>query len=102
MANITSQCAKCGKQFLIIEQEQKFLQQKNLPNPANCPQCRQMRRLMLRGGRELFRTTCQKCSKPIVVSYDPAKVKNPIFCKEDYDRWSNEHDPIIHEPLPNP
>lgn len=100
MVNITANCSNCGKQFLIIEQEQKFLQQKNLPNPKNCPQCRQTRRLMLRGSRQLFKSTCQKCGKQIVVSYDPEKVKNIILCREDYDKWFNENDPIVNEPLP--
>jgi hypothetical protein len=100
MANITSTCAKCDKQFLIIDQEQQFLQRKDLLHPTSCPQCRQTRRLMLRGGRQLYRTTCQKCQKQIVVSYDPAKVTNPIYCQEDYDKYFNENDPIINEPLP--
>jgi Zn ribbon nucleic-acid-binding protein len=100
MANITSTCTKCGKQFLIIDQEQQFLQRKNLPHPTNCPQCRQTRRLMLRGGRQLYRTTCQKCGKSIVVSYNPENVKNPILCREDYDKWANENDAIVNEPLP--
>lgn len=100
MANITQICSKCGKQFLIIDQEQKFLNQKNLPLPTNCPSCRQMRRLMLRGGRTLYKTTCQKCNKEIVVSYDPAKTNNVILCKEDYSRYFEENDPIIKDPLP--
>jgi ssDNA-binding Zn-finger/Zn-ribbon topoisomerase 1 len=100
MANITATCNKCNKQFLIIDQEQRFLQNKNLPLPLQCPQCRQMRRLLLRGGRQLFRTTCQQCGKNIVVSYDPAKVINPILCKEDYTKWANENDALINEPLP--
>lgn len=100
MANITSVCIKCGRQFLIIDMEQQFLQEKGLPHPTQCPTCRQMRRLMLRGGRTLYRTTCQKCRKQIVVSYDPQSVPNPIYCKEDYDKYFEENDPIIKDPLP--
>lgn len=100
MSNITQNCAKCGKPFLIIEQEQKFLQQKNLGFPTNCPSCRQARRLELRGGRSLFRTKCHKCSKDIVVSYDPSTVKNAILCKEDFEKYMVETDLIIEDPLP--
>ena len=100
MPNITSTCVKCGKQFLVIEQEQAFLQKKNLPMPKNCPQCRQERRLSLRGGRQLFRTKCQQCGKDIVVAYDPTKVTNKILCKEDYQKFFVENDPIIKDPLP--
>jgi CxxC-x17-CxxC domain-containing protein len=101
MASITETCAKCGKQFLIIDQEQAFLQQKNLPLPKICPTDRQLRRLRLRGGRQLFKTKCQKCDKDIVVSYEPAKQEQPIYCKEDYEKFFMENDPLVTDPLPN-
>lgn len=101
MANVTQACSKCTKQFLVIDQEQKFLQDQSLPLPTMCPSCRQMRRLSLRGSeRAIYKTTCQKCSKEIIVSFDPQKVTNPIYCKKDYDQYFTENDPIINEPLP--
>ncbi len=100
MANATVTCTKCSKQFLVLDQEQQFLQEKGLPLPTMCPSCRQTRRLMLRGGRVLFKTKCQKCGNEIVVAYDPATVTNPIFCKEDYEKYFQENDPIISDPLP--
>lgn len=101
MANIKKTCAKCNKDFLIIDQEQDFLQQKSLLLPTTCPTCRQTRRLSLRGGRQLFKSKCQKCGKEIVVSYDPQKVTQAIYCKEDYEKFFMENDPIIKEPLPD-
>jgi ssDNA-binding Zn-finger/Zn-ribbon topoisomerase 1 len=99
--NKTATCANCGKDFLIIEQEQKFLEEKGLPLPKNCPSCRQIRRLSLRGAeRMLYKTQCQKCGKDIVVARDPKTVKNAIYCRADYDQYFNENDPIINEPLP--
>lgn len=101
MANITQVCAKCGRKFLVIEQEQKFLSEKNIPLPTLCPSCRQLRRLMLRGAeRALYKTTCQKCGKEIVVAYNPKDTKNTILCKKDYEEYFMENDPIINEPLP--
>lgn len=101
MANITQTCARCQKQFLVIDQEQNFLKLKGLPLPPHCPSCRQMRRLFLRGGtRALFRATCQKCGKPIIVPYDPKTVTNAILCKTDYDQYMAEHELIIKDPLP--
>ena len=100
MASITQTCTNCQKQFLVIDQEQSFLQKKGLPMPTMCPSCRQLRRLNLRGGRQLFKTKCQKCGKDIVVSYDPAKQQQPIYCKEDYEKFFMENDPIIKDPLP--
>jgi ssDNA-binding Zn-finger/Zn-ribbon topoisomerase 1 len=101
MAAITQTCTKCGKQFLVIDQEQVFLKERNLPFPTNCPSCRQIRRLSLRGGeRMLYKTQCQKCGKDIVIARDPKKVKNAIYCRKDYEDYFNENDPIIKEPLP--
>lgn len=100
MGAITEVCSRCKKQFLIIDQEQTFLKNKELPNPTECPQCRQLRRLMLRGGRQLYRTKCQKCNKDIVVSFDPQKVTQQIFCREDYEKFFSENDPIVKDPLP--
>lgn len=101
MASATKTCAKCGKQFLVIDAEQQFLEQKGLPHPTMCPFCRQLRRLMLRGERALYKTKCQKCGKEIVVSYDPSAVKNTILCKHDYEKYYMENDPIINETLPD-
>ena len=101
MANAPITCTKCGKQFLVIEQEEKFLKEKGLSLPSQCPSCRQERRLMMRGNdRALFRTKCQQCGKDIVVSYDPKKTTNKILCKEDYDKWLSENATTITDPLP--
>lgn len=48
----------------------------------------------------LYKTTCQKCGKEIVVAFNPQKVTNQIFCKKDYDQYFLENDTIINEPLP--
>ena len=100
MQNITATCTTCAKQFLILEREQKFLQDKNLPLPSHCPSCRQLRRLKLRGERALYKINCQKCGKEIVVSYNPQTVKNPVYCREDYEKYFAENDPIITDVLP--
>lgn len=101
MANASATCTGCGKQFLIIDPEQAFLNEKGLPLPTNCPGCRQMRRLSLRGsGRQLFKATCAKCNKEIIVAFDPQSVQNPIYCKKDYDQFLLENDCIITDPLP--
>ncbi|MBA3723430.1 MAG: zinc-ribbon domain containing protein [Candidatus Levybacteria bacterium] len=101
MANITQTCTVCSKQFLVIDKEQQFLQEKSLPLPTNCPTCRQTRRLKLRGERALYRAKCSKCDKEIIVSYDPKTVTNQILCKHDYEQYFLENDPIITDPLPD-
>lgn len=101
MANLTQTCTTCNKQFLVIDQEQAFLSERGLPTPAHCPSCRQLRRLSLRGGeRKLYKTQCQKCGKDIVVARDPQVTQNAIYCRNDYEQYFVENDPIITEPLP--
>ncbi len=101
MSNITQNCESCGRAFLIIDREQEFLCGQNLPFPKNCPNCRQKRRLELRGSEQkLFKTKCRKCGKDIVVSYDPEKTENMILCREDYQKYFEENDTIISDPLP--
>jgi len=99
MANVTQTCNNCSKQFLIIDAEQAFLQKQGIPLPFMCPACRQARRTMLRGERKLYKATCQQCGKEIIVGYDPATVTQTILCREDYDKYYEENDPIIKEPL---
>ncbi|MCX6782580.1 MAG: hypothetical protein NTZ20_01095 [Candidatus Levybacteria bacterium] len=101
MPNLTQNCSKCTRQFYILEQEQFFLKQREMAFPAQCPTCRQKRRLKLRGeDRLLFKATCKKCTKEIIVSYDPTKVTNTILCREDFQQYLMENDFIIKEPLP--
>lgn len=101
MAALTKTCTKCNRQFLVIDPEQKFLNDKNLPLPTYCPSCRQLRRLSLRGTeRSLYKAKCQKCGKDIIVAFDPQKVTNMILCKDDYDKYFSENDNLIKEPLP--
>jgi hypothetical protein len=101
MNSITRQCPGCQKQFLVTIQEQDFLHDKLLPLPTNCPTCRQIRRLALRGAeRMLYKTHCQKCGKDIVVARDPKHTKNVIYCRKDYDQYFVDNDPIITDALP--
>jgi len=101
MDNQTITCDKCKTQFLIIKAEKDFLHNRNISLPTKCPGCRQERRLSLRGSkRSLFKTKCQKCQKDIVTSFDPKTVKSPIYCREDYEKYFVENDPIIKDPLP--
>ena len=45
MADIVQTCTQCGKKFLIIDQEQKFLKGKGLLLPMLCPDDRQVKRI---------------------------------------------------------
>lgn len=76
-------CKGCGKEFLIIPQEQSFYKRKDLPWPDNCPQCRQKRRLSLRNERVLHKRKCDKCGKSMISTYREDS-KYIIYCQECY------------------
>ena len=80
-------CKKCGKEFLILPQEKKFLEERGLPLPEYCPACRQQRRLSLRGERRLYKTTCQECGKTIFVTYNPEEMKSKILCQACFKKF---------------
>lgn len=87
-------CSKCGKQFRIIAQEIKFLQDKQLPLPTMCPTCRQERRMSLRNPRQLTKATCDKCGKEIITT-PKANPAIKVYCDECYKEYLNTTDPII-------
>ena len=95
MEQIKSVCSKCTKEFWIIEPEQLLLKRLDLPLPVYCPSCRQERRLRNRGERGLYKTTCQNCSKNIIVTYDPHKESRKILCKTCYLDWFEKNQVIV-------
>ena len=95
MDNIKQSCKTCRKEFWVIKQEQEFLQKMSLPLPINCPGCRQTRRLKERGERSLYRMTCSKCNKSIIVAYDPKTETRQILCKPCYLDWFEKNPSII-------
>ncbi len=95
MADTTATCTICNKKFLIIDQELEFLKKKNLALPTLCPTHRQERRLVGRGERTLFKTTCQECNASMVTSYDPSKATSKILCKTCYLSYFEKNDPLL-------
>lgn len=89
--NVKKTCPLCSKDFWVIKPEQQFLKKMGLPVPTHCPSCREKRRLMSRGERNLYRTTCKKCSKNIIVTYNPETEKRQILCKTCYLDYSEKN-----------
>lgn len=90
MAEERKVCKKCKTEFWVLSQEKKFLEERKLPLPENCPSCRQTRRLSLRGERRLYRTTCQQCGKSILVTYNPQEMKSKILCQLCFKKYIEE------------
>lgn len=97
MEPLKEKCQTCGKEFWIIKQEREFLQKMNLPNPSNCPGCRELRRLKERGERSLYKTSCQKCGKNIIVTYNSKTEIRKILCKECCLEWFEKNPILIND-----
>lgn len=80
MASERRTCQICGKDFLIIDAEQAFYVRKELPFPAECPKCRQDKRLAMRNERNLYKRTCSKCGKDIISVY-AADSPYTVYCQ---------------------
>ena len=76
----------CGKEFNIIPQEKKFLEEKKLPLPDQCPACRHKLRMALRNERKLYKRHCDKCRIEMLSTY-PEDVEYTIYCQECF--WKN-------------
>ncbi|MFA7278409.1 MAG: zinc-ribbon domain containing protein [Candidatus Gracilibacteria bacterium] len=81
MASQRSTCKTCGKDFLIIDQEQAFYAKKELPMPVICPKCRQDERLAMRNERNLYKRKCDKCGNDMIATYAPDS-PYVIYCQK--------------------
>lgn len=84
--NETISCQKCGRGYKIIPMELKFLRERNLPLPRECPFCRINEKfdLWVRERRFIPRA-CDKCGKEFTTRYT-AEEASRIYCKECYLR----------------
>lgn len=88
-------CAKCRRNFKIMEQEFQFYKQMKLPLPRFCPMCRYLGRLAIRNGRELYKRQCMceqgshghsgRCTHEFMTTYEPGRPEI-IYCEECYNR----------------
>ncbi len=83
---LTCQNPECGKEFIVIEAEEKFYQEKKLPLPDHCPACRHRQRMALRSERQLYRRSCDKCKQSILSVY-PEEAPYVVYCHKCF--WEN-------------
>ncbi len=76
----------CGKDFIVIETEAQFYEQKHLPLPDHCPACRHRQRMALRSERQLYKRTCGKC-KTSMLSVYPTDAPYVAYCNKCF--WEN-------------
>jgi CxxC-x17-CxxC domain-containing protein len=87
-------CTQCSKEFLIIDQEERFLEGNGWMLPSECPDCRQARRMAARDPRKLTKTTCSECGEEIIIAFERKKDVT-VYCKEHYLKWLDSSDHLV-------
>lgn len=87
-------CKKCNEEFLIIDQEEAFYNERGFPLPDICPKHRRERRVSDRHERELYGYICDNCEKDIVVAFKPEDDMT-IYCKKCYQAYYQQNDCIL-------
>lgn len=80
------QIEDCGKDFLVVPQEQEFYERKDIAMPIFCPAHRHAHRMALRNERKLYNRKCDKCQSSILSTY-PEDVEYTIYCQKCF--WEN-------------
>ncbi|OGZ98570.1 MAG: hypothetical protein A3C07_03880 [Candidatus Sungbacteria bacterium RIFCSPHIGHO2_02_FULL_47_11] len=82
--NEAIKCSGCNRGYRVIAQELKFLRERNLPLPRECPFCRINEKFILwvKNLRQIPRV-CSKCGKEFKTKYTEAEAP-VIYCKECY------------------
>jgi len=82
----TLKCRCCQKDFKVIKQEQRIYENKNLPLPVYCPECRHRQRMALRNERKLYKRNCDKCDESMLSTF-PEDAPYKVYCQKCF--WGN-------------
>lgn len=84
--NEGNQDFQCTTAFRITESEFRFYQQKKLPLPRYCPNCRHYQRLLYRNPMRLYRRECMNgCGNTFETSYAPDDYLK-VYCESCYQK----------------
>ncbi|MBI5152515.1 hypothetical protein HZA39_03200 [Candidatus Peregrinibacteria bacterium] len=84
-------CKNCEAQFQITQDDSNFYKKIDAPEPVECYDCRQQRRLAYRNERNLYQGICDKCKKQIISIYSPDKPYT-VYCNTCW--WGDDWDPM--------
>ncbi|MFA5076666.1 MAG: hypothetical protein WC480_04615 [Patescibacteria group bacterium] len=83
-----STCKNCHQDFTITDQDRQFYHKINLPEPVDCPRCRDINRMAWRAERFLYPRTCAGSGKNILSIVAPDS-SYQVFSNEYWysDQW---------------
>ena len=81
-------CQNCKKEFIIEPDDFLFYEKIKVPAPTFCPECRLIRRLIMRNERALYKRKCDMCGQDKILVY-PQESKFKVYCRECFnsDNW---------------
>jgi len=89
----TKQCQNCKKDFIIEPDDFVFYEKMKVPPPTFCPECRMIRRLMIRNEHTLYRRKCDapEHDEELISIYSSDK-KCVVYDQKFW--WSDKWDPL--------
>ncbi len=85
----TNVCTLCNIKFPITNRDNAFYKKLKVPEPEECPQCREQKRLVFRNDRYYYKHSCDLCKAQMLSVYDPKRIEN-ILCYKCW--WSDKWD----------
>ncbi|MBU0670947.1 MAG: hypothetical protein ABH835_02900 [Patescibacteria group bacterium] len=81
-------CQTCQKEFNITKREQGFLDRFKVPDPTDCPDCRNMKRLAFWNYGDFFSRKCDLTGETII-STIPEDARFPVYRRDAWfgDAW---------------
>lgn len=89
MNSATVICQNCHSNFIIEPDDFAFYERIKVPPPTFCPECRQMRRVIFRNERTIYKRKCDLCQKEKVSIFHPSSPFK-VYCYECFysDNWN--------------
>ncbi|MFA6533674.1 MAG: zinc-ribbon domain containing protein [Patescibacteria group bacterium] len=82
-------CKNCNQFFTIYPEDQKFYAKIGVPEPTECPDCRQQRRIGWRNFFNLYERKCELTGAKIISMFGPEPGYKVINPKDWYsDKWN--------------
>ena len=81
-------CQNCKKDFIIEPEDFLFYEKIKVPAPTFCPECRLIRRLIMRNERGLYKRKCDMCNQDKILVYPQDSIYK-VYCRECFnsDNW---------------
>ncbi len=84
-------CKQCQSSFEITDEDRKFYEKIDVPEPTLCPTCRAQRRLSWRNERKLYVNKSSLSGKRLISVISPDK---PYKVYESEEWWSDSYNPL--------